>query len=124
MRVCLPTLDEGGAAARLSPHFGRAPWFTVVDDGTGEVTAVRNEAVSHEHGGCAPVGLFTGRGVGAVICHGLGRGAHARLQAAGVRVYVTASADVGEALAEWRAGQLQEVAAEQLCHGHGGGHGH
>ena len=131
MRVCMPTLDERGLEGRLSPHFGRAPFFTMVDDETGEVAVLANVAAQHEHGsgqhghgGCAPVGLFGGQGLDAVICRGLGRGAHLRLRETGLRVYLTDSWEVAGALAAWRAGQLAEAEAGQLCAGHGHGHGH
>jgi len=31
MRVVIPVLDEKGLGAQLSEHFGRAPYFAVVD---------------------------------------------------------------------------------------------
>jgi predicted Fe-Mo cluster-binding NifX family protein len=124
MRICIPTVDEQGLGGRLSAHFGRAPFYTVVDEATGAVTSVANSHAEHEHGGCAPTSLVTGERLEAVICRGLGRGAHARLTAAGVRVYLSGAADVAGALADWRAGRAQEVMSEQLCCGHGHGHGH
>jgi predicted Fe-Mo cluster-binding NifX family protein len=124
MRICIPTEDEQGLGGRLAAHFGRAPYYTVVDEATGAVKSVANSHAVHEHGGCAPTSLVTGEGLEAVICRGLGRGAHARLTAVGVRVYLSDAADVAGALADWRAGRVQEVMSEQLCCGHGHGHEH
>jgi predicted Fe-Mo cluster-binding NifX family protein len=119
MRICIPTLDERGLEGRLSPHFGRSPYFTVVDEATGGVEVLANGHADHEHGVCAPVVLVSGERLDVVICRGLGRGAHQRLRAAGVRVYLSESDAVAGALTEWRAGGLPEVVSEQLCEGHG-----
>jgi predicted Fe-Mo cluster-binding NifX family protein len=42
VRIVIPVLDEGGLDARLSEHFGRAPYFAVVDlDENGNVSNQR-----------------------------------------------------------------------------------
>ncbi|MDQ1281302.1 MAG: Dinitrogenase iron-molybdenum cofactor biosynthesis protein, partial [Thermoproteota archaeon] len=33
VRIVIPTIDENGLDAQLSEHFGRAPYFTIVDLG-------------------------------------------------------------------------------------------
>jgi predicted Fe-Mo cluster-binding NifX family protein len=40
MRLCMPTADEHGLTARLSRHFGRAPYHTLVESGTGDVSVL------------------------------------------------------------------------------------
>ncbi|MFZ2070254.1 MAG: NifB/NifX family molybdenum-iron cluster-binding protein [Halobacteriota archaeon] len=37
MRICIPTLGNGGLDDLVSEHFGRAPAFTIVDIGKNEV---------------------------------------------------------------------------------------
>jgi len=34
MKVCIPTLDSNGVQSRVSPHFGRAPQYLVIDTNT------------------------------------------------------------------------------------------
>lgn len=120
MRLGMPTVNERGLGALLSPHFGSAPYFTLVDVETGEVEVVENEHARHEHGRCRPTASLVGRRLDAVLCRGLGRGAHERLREAGLRVYLTGAMDVADAVAAFREGRVVEAEAEQLCRGHHG----
>lgn len=117
MKLCIPTLDDGGARGRLSPHFGSAPYFTLVDLETGELQVVENRHSHHEHGSCEPSAALKGHAVGTVICPGLGRRAFARLKRAGIVVYVSDEDDVSAALAAFRTGKVRRLTAEEACHG-------
>jgi predicted Fe-Mo cluster-binding NifX family protein len=105
VRICIPTEDERGLEGQLSQHFGRTPYFTVVDDVTGEIDLVANGHAVHEHGSCAPTGLLATQRLDAVICRGLG--------------YMSESRDVAGALSDLRAGRLSEAVSEELSCGHG-----
>lgn len=120
MRLCLPTTDDRGLEARLSPHFGSAPCFTLVDTASGRVEAVVNDHAVHEHGRCDPTRDLEGRELDAVVCLGLGRRALRRLQDAGIPVLVTGASTVAAALAEFHAGLLRPLADDEAC---AGGHG-
>jgi len=124
MRICLPTTDDRGLAARLSPHFGSAPCFTLLDTATGEVEVLGNDHAVHEHGHCNPAQGLEGRGLDAVVCRGLGRRALQRLQASGMHVLVTDAFTVADALAELEAGVFRLMQEEDACAGHGHDHGH
>lgn len=124
MRLCIPTTDDRGLAARLSPHFGSAPCFTLVDTASGEVEALTNDHAVHEHGRCNPAQGLEGRGLDAVVCRGLGRRALQRLQASGLPVLVTDALTVADALAELETGVLRLMQEDDACAGHGHGHGY
>lgn len=121
MRLCLPTIDDRSLGARLSPHFGSAPCFTVVDTASGTVEVLANGQAVHEHGRCDPTKALEGRGLDAVVCRGLGRRALQRLQGAGIPVLVTGALTVAGALSEFEAGILRPLSEDEAC---GGGHGH
>jgi predicted Fe-Mo cluster-binding NifX family protein len=118
MKICIPTLDSRGLAAPLSEHFGRSPYFTLVDDARGAVEALVNPRARHPAGSCATAELLRGRAVEAVVCRGLGGGAFARLEAMGVPVYLCDSADVASALEDHRRGRARLMGATQACSGH------
>lgn len=123
MRLCIPTTSDAGLTARLSPHFGSAPYFTIVDTETNEGETVRNDHAQHEHGRCDPVRSIADQRVDAAICRGLGRRALARLEEHGVRVLVTEAWTVASALEAFRLNQLRFMTAEEACggrHSHGG----
>ena len=119
MRLCIPTVDDGGVNARLSPHFGSAPFFTLVEDGTRRSEVMVNDKASHRHGACMPVDELRLRGVDAVICRGLGARALAHLQTMGIAVLVTDRWDVAGALSAFDAGVLTHMTDDQACLGHG-----
>lgn len=121
MKLCVPTMDDVGLAARISAHFGSAPYFAFVDTGSEAVDVVPNAHAHHEHGSCDPLSRLSGRRVDAVVCHGLGRRALERLDAAGIPVFVTNGEDVAEAVADFASGTLQRLASNAACHG---GRGH
>ncbi|HEY5492695.1 MAG TPA: NifB/NifX family molybdenum-iron cluster-binding protein [Gemmatimonadaceae bacterium] len=121
MKLCVPTMDDAGLAARISAHFGSAPYFAVVDTGSDAVELVSNTHAHHEHGSCDPLSLLSNRRVDAVVCHGLGRRALARLDASGIPVFVTDGLDVAEAVAGFGSGRLQRLTFDAACHG---GRGH
>ena len=47
-RIIIPVEDESGLEAHLAEHFGRAPYFALVDFENGKVTAVKTEANTSE----------------------------------------------------------------------------
>ena len=119
MRLCFPTVDDGGVNARLSPHFGSAPFFTLIDDGTRRSEVMTNHKAAHRHGACMPVDDLRQRGVDAVICRGLGARALAHLRTMGIPVLVTERWDVAGALSDFDAGALTTMPDHQACRGHG-----
>jgi predicted Fe-Mo cluster-binding NifX family protein len=128
MRLLIPTTDANGAAAQLSGHFGRAPYYTVADTETGAAVSVANPSVSHGHGECVPASEALGPGAyDAVVCQGIGAGAISRLAQAGVPVYVHDGPDVASAMAAFRASSLRMAGQDDGCGGGSGscgGHEH
>jgi predicted Fe-Mo cluster-binding NifX family protein len=128
MRLLIPTTDANGAAAQLSGHFGRAPYYTVADTETGAAVSVPNPSVSHGHGECVPASEALGPGAyDAVVCQGIGGGAIARLSQAGIPVFVAEGPDVAAAVAAFRARTLRVAGDRDGCgggQGSCGGHGH
>ncbi len=117
MRICIPTVSEAGAEARISPHFGRAPYFTVVDTVSGSAQATPNPRVSPgECGSCDPAGTVVGLGVDAVVCRGLGAHALEKLSGAGVPVYLTEEWLVRAAVEAMAAQRLPPIASGHACH--------
>ncbi len=124
MRLCMPTINERGLTARLSPHFGSAPYHTFIESDTGEASVLVNEHARHEHGRCDPLKGLMGRGVDAVVCRGLGLRALSALNGAGIQVLVTDRWTVGDALEVFREGGLTSMSPEAACEGGGHSHGH
>lgn len=114
MKLCIPTVSDDGLEARVSDHFGRAPFFTFVDTVTGDAEAVANS-------GAHPPDVVLQQAPDAVAVRGMGQGAYQRLQGAGVQVLETEEPDVEETLAAAREGRLRPLPEADL---HAGGHHH
>ena len=121
MRICIPTDGNEGLAATVAGHLGRAPFLTLVDVESGEVTVMANAA--HGEGHCNPTAPLDGHGVTAVLCTGVGRRAVAALEGAGIRVLVTDAQRVDEAVAALRSGTVRVLSVDGACGGHHHGDG-
>ncbi len=124
MRICIPTLDDAGLTGTPCDHFGSAPFFTFVDTKTREVDAVRNGSSDHVHGACRPLDFLGIRPIDELVCRGLGRRALARLQDAGVDVFLTPETSVERTIVALEEGRLRQMSADEACGGHGHGHAH
>jgi len=118
MRLCIPTLDDRKLAAAVSPHFGSAPFFTVVDTETGLCQSVTNDHARHQPGRCDAARELRPLVVDAVLCTGLGRRALSRLVEQGLEVYLAPVPDVATALETFRGGELEPMTDELTCHHH------
>ncbi|MFC1787557.1 NifB/NifX family molybdenum-iron cluster-binding protein [Halobacteriota archaeon] len=118
MKVCLPTMNQGGMNDMVSPHFGRAPTFTIVDTETKEVDVLPN--TSEHMGGIklAPE-IVSEAGVQIMICSGLGAKAIQMFEQFGIEVFVGAAGTVKDMIGAWKAGLLQEATDENACREHG-----
>jgi predicted Fe-Mo cluster-binding NifX family protein len=124
MRICVPTATDDGMESAVYPHFGSAPFFSIVDTDTDAVEVVRNGHQHHEHGQCNPVGSLMGVQLDAVVVRGMGRNALARLSQAGIPVYVADGDTLRDVADEARAELLLPLDVDATCEGRGGqGHG-
>jgi predicted Fe-Mo cluster-binding NifX family protein len=111
-RVIVPTEDQQGLNARLAEHFGRAPYYTVVDfDNRGEVTSIKVVANVSEHvgGTGSPHDHIIDLQPKALIVHGMGTRGITAFQNSGIEVLKTNSNTVKEIVDEYKQGKLEEI---------------
>jgi len=119
-RVIVPVEDQKGLNARLAEHFGRAPYYAVVDfDENGKDANVKTVPNVGEHAG--------GMGYShdnileyqpkAIIVYGMGPRGLITFQNAGVAVLKANANTVGEVVAAYREDKLQEL-TEGCEHAH------
>lgn len=116
-RIVVPVSDDRGIDAQLSQHFGRAPFFAIIDlDEEGHVIGQGTIANTSEHFG--GVGLPPDRILQlkpkALITYGLGPKALRVFQNAGVAVLRTEANTVREVVRAYNNNELQELT--QGCH--------
>jgi len=116
VRIVIPTL-ENGFDARLSEHFGRAPYFTVVDvDENGRLTDQKTIANESEHfGGVGnPPDRILQFKPNALVTYGMGPRALNIFQDAKVAVLRTNANTVREVITAYNKDELEELT--EGCH--------
>ena len=117
VRIVIPVLDEAGLNARLSEHFGRAPYFVVIElDENGQVTNQRTVPNVSEHFG------GSGRSAhnilqlkpDAVITYGMGPRGLNTFQSVKVAVLRANANTVREIIEAYNSDELEELT--EGCH--------
>jgi predicted Fe-Mo cluster-binding NifX family protein len=111
-RIVIPAEDGNGLDARLSEHFGRAPYFIVVElneDGSiSNVQAVSNESEHFGGSGRPPDRLLQFK-PNAVITYGMGPRALSIFQEARVAVLKANADTVKKVVEAYRQDRLEEL---------------
>lgn len=124
MKICFPVSTNEGLDSKVFGHFGSAPMFVVVDTETSEIQEVVNRNREHTHGACRPMQALGGHIYDAIVVDGIGRGALAGLNRAGLKVYQAQNTTIAQNLDRFGKGELCEVHYDQVCAEHRHGHGH
>ena len=115
-RIVIPAEDENGLNARLSEHFGRAPYFIIVELEDGSVTSVQVVPNESEHFG--GFGLPSDRILqvrpNAIITYGIGPRALSIFQRAGVAVLRANADTVKDVIEAYKQDKLEELT--EGCH--------
>lgn len=130
MNICIPVTQDNGLESRVSPQFGSASFLVIVDSATRVCRTVPIVSDSGEHGKRQPMAALEGQAIDGAVVVGIGPGALAKLQAAGIRVYMARAGSAAQALEAFNSGALAEItpAAKRQDAGQGqpgpGTHGH
>ena len=111
-RIVIPVVDNSGLNSRLSEHFGRAPYFMVVEiNSKGEILSVEAIPNTSEHfGGFGkPPDRILQLKPTAVVTYGMGPRALNIFQQARVAVLRTNAATVREVIEAYKRNELEEL---------------
>ncbi len=117
MRFFVPLEMNNGIDSLVSPHFGRAPYYAIVDvDDENVKYAIRaSPQLMHEAVGCDAATLIEVSGAEAVVVKGIGRKALMALESMGVKVYHTNANTLREVIEEIKLGTLRPYTAFNVC---------
>lgn len=110
MRIAVTSQGEG-LDAKVDPRFGRARCFVVVDTDSGEHQTIDNvqNLQAAQGAGIQAARTVADLGVQAILCGHVGPKAFATLQTAGVHICTGAAGTVGQAVEQFKAGNLPPV---------------
>jgi predicted Fe-Mo cluster-binding NifX family protein len=123
MRVAVSVDDSNGLDSVVSPHFGRCPYYVLVDLDGREARSV-NTVENPYHGRHQPEqvpGFIESQGADVMLAGGMGWRAITLFQACGIEAVTGASGTVRHALEQYLSGALQgaEPCRESIAHSQG-----
>ena len=123
MRIAVSAEDDSGLQSEVSPHFGRCPYYVLVDvegDGVPQVTTIVNPFYGNHQPGQIPA-FIHGQGVNVMVSGGMGARATAFFNEYGIEVATGATGTVQEAVKRYLSGELS---GEACCSGEPEQHSH
>ena len=112
MKIAAST-GNGGLDDRITPMFGRAPSFTIVDVKNDEIVAietVKNSAAVRGGGaGIAASQMLVDKGVEVLLTGNVGPNAIGVLNTANIKIYKADGLRVEEAIKKYLNGELEEI---------------
>lgn len=111
-RVVVPVIENKGEASRLSPHFGRAPFFAIADfsaEGQEKTLTFQSNQSTHFGGQGRPPTQILSFQPHVIITFGMGPRALSIFQEAGVAVMRATSDTLGQVLTAFVRNELLEL---------------
>ena len=111
MRIAVSSEQNQGLESVAAHHFGRCPYYVIVDVDDHNITAVESIANPYYQAhrpGQVPA-FIRDQGVDMMVAGGMGRRAIARFQQYGIEAYTGAAGTVRRALEQALGGQLEEA---------------
>lgn len=107
MIIAVPSEDEKGLDSYVAHHFGRAPYFTLIDIEEGEIRDVRvlEAPTSHEPGDLPT--LLRRNNVEVILAYGMGGRAAAFFESYGIKVLTGVEGRVKEVVKAFIEGRLK-----------------
>jgi len=118
MRVVIPTSTPDGLLAKRGAHFGKAPFYVIVDIENNEIKDVNfTQNPGHAGGACGnAVANIQSLGADALIVAGIGARPLEGFREVGIKVYFdNVSPTVEETVKRFIAGEIQEIQPQNAC---------
>jgi len=128
MRIAVSVESENGLESKVAHHFGRCPYFAlvdVVDENIQSCKLVANPYYSAHQPGQVP-GFIKEQGADVMLSGGMGRRAIQFFESYEIQAATGAQGDVQEAIQRYLGGELSSAAPcrESVEHEHARGHQH
>jgi predicted Fe-Mo cluster-binding NifX family protein len=117
-KIAIPSMSEKGLESDVCAHFGSCEYFTIVDmDGAAikSIGSITNGSPGAEHNCAAPAILLKSQDVNVVLVSGIGGRPLMSLNEKMIKVFAGAVGKVSDAMEDYNAGLLQELATQGTC---------
>jgi predicted Fe-Mo cluster-binding NifX family protein len=118
----VPVENDDGLEAQVAPHFGRAPFFMVIDLQNSKVENIKAEPNIGEHFGGQghPHDKLLALNPDVIVAQGMGPGGLQSFRNAGIQVLQTGAGKVKDVVESFQKGKLVELTAgcEHAHHHH------
>ena len=124
MRISVSSEGNQGLNSTVSPHFGRCPYFILVEvegDEIKKVETIENPFYGQHQPGQVP-SFIHGQGANVMLTGGMGHRAVGFFQQYGIEAVTGAQGTVGQAVERYLKGELQGAAPCRESEEHGHGH--
>ncbi len=121
MKVVIPTSTPDGLLAKRGAHFGKAPFYIIVNIENNEIKDIDfTPNPGHAGGACgSAVANIQSLGADALIVAGIGSRPLEGFRQAGIKVYFDdISPTVEEAVKKLINGEIEEIKPENACKAH------
>ena len=114
MRIVIPVNDESSLNAQICDHFGRTPYFAVIDlDENGQIIKQSTVSSSGEHF-CEGINFLLNLKPDFMIAQGMGQRVIQNFQNARIAILRTSANVVKDAIQQYNRGELIELT--EGCH--------
>ncbi len=117
MNIAFPVVEDNGLLSEISSHFGRSPYFLIVESNNRKCTVITNTS-EHMGGIDKPPEIIAANAIDVLILQGIGRKALEKLIEKNIRVYCTQETNVQEALSKFDKNELIACELQTACSGH------
>ena len=117
MRIVIPVVDESGLETQIAEHFGRTPFFAVIDlDENGQITEQKTIPNAGEHlgGGGRRASFILNLKPNVIIAYGMGPRGLSIYQSERVAVLKANSPTVKDVIMAYNEDKLEELT--EGCH--------
>ncbi len=110
MKIAVTAENNNGYESEVNTHFGRAPYFAIVDTKTDKIDLIKNEAANASGGaGVSAAQLIADRGVEVLISGSVGPKAYKALTSGNIEMYIINHGTVREAVENFQKGNLSQL---------------
>jgi predicted Fe-Mo cluster-binding NifX family protein len=120
MIIAIPSMDNKALSSEISMHFGKSPYFTILDVKNNQIEEIEviKSSGRHEGGKMTAAEIIVQSKADVLLCANLGSKAVEMLNKSGAKIYVGAFGTVENTFVEWKNGNLKLADENSTCKEH------